>query len=241
MFVQKSKPDVLDEHYYRSAATFFKESPSFFSKYDRKGPEIFVGEWATYEDVEPWSPRSKKLAPTPNMKGALGDAAFMTAMERNSDVVTMQCYAPMFVNVNPGARQWRPNLIGFDGLRVFGSPSYYALKMFSNNRGDEVVKASLSDSSLYFSTTRDNQDRTIILKLVNAQAEPRSVKVEIANAGKLAETGAVTTLTGSPVETNSIDDPNKIVPVQSVFHGVSNSFSFPMQPDSINVVRLSAP
>jgi alpha-N-arabinofuranosidase len=69
-----------------------------------------------------------------------GDAAFMTQMEKNSDIVVMNCYAPMFVNVNPGARQWRPNLIGYDALRVYGSPSYYAIKMFSTNLGDEILK-----------------------------------------------------------------------------------------------------
>ena len=70
------------------------------------------------------------------MQAAIGDAAFMTQMEKNSDIVVMNCYAPMFVNVNPGARQWRPNLIGYDGLRVYGSPSYHAIKMFSTHLGD---------------------------------------------------------------------------------------------------------
>ena len=69
------------------------------------------------------------------MRAALGDAAFMTQMERNADIVVMNCYAPLLVNVNPGARQWRPNLIGYDALRVYGSPSYHAIKMFSTTSG----------------------------------------------------------------------------------------------------------
>ena len=70
----------------------------------------------------------------------------MTAMERNADLITMQCYAPLLVNVNPGGRQWRPNLIGYDALRSFGSPSYYAIQMFSRNHGDTLLKATMTAS-----------------------------------------------------------------------------------------------
>ena len=127
--VHSVKPDVLDEHYYRTVDVFLKMARGQYEKYDRRGPEIFVGEWAAYETpFEPWNARSRGEPPTPNLRAAIGDAAFMTQMEKNSDIVVMNCYAPMFVNVNPGARQWRPNLIGYDGLRVYGSPSYYAIK-----------------------------------------------------------------------------------------------------------------
>jgi len=89
-----------------------------YDKYDRKGPKIFVGEWGAYETpFEPWNPRSRGEAPTPNLRAAIGDAAWMTEMERNSDLVIMHCYAPLLVNGNPGARQWRPNLIGYDARR----------------------------------------------------------------------------------------------------------------------------
>ena len=112
--VHSRQPDMLDEHYYRSARTFLND-PAHFDNYDRKGPEIFVGEWAAYDtSFPPWNGRSAKEPPTANMTAALADAAWMTAMERNSDLVKMQCYAPLFVNVNPGARQWRPDFIGYD-------------------------------------------------------------------------------------------------------------------------------
>ena len=104
------------------------------------GPEIFVGEWAAYEtSFPPWDKRSRNEPPTPNLKAAIGDAVFMAAMERNSDLIKMQCYAPLFVNVNPGARQWRPDLIGYDAISAYGSPSYYAIQMFSRNVGDEIL------------------------------------------------------------------------------------------------------
>ena len=142
--VHSRTPDVLDEHYYRAAADFEREAPSRFEKYDRKGPKIFVGEWAAYENIVPWDEKSRHLPPTPSLKAALGDAAWIVAMERNSDLIVMQCYAPMLVNVNPGGRQWRPNLIGYDALNSFGSPSYYAIAMYQQlNRGNAVVRTAL--------------------------------------------------------------------------------------------------
>jgi alpha-N-arabinofuranosidase len=92
--VRSRRPDVLDEHYYRSAGEFMRDAPTFYDRYERKDQEVFVGEWAAYEDIVPWDARSRSLPPTPSMKAALADAAFMTNMERNSDLVTMQCYAP---------------------------------------------------------------------------------------------------------------------------------------------------
>src|SRR3954462_3352028 len=107
-----------------------------YETYDRRGPEIFVGEWGAYETpFEPWNARSRGEAPTPNMRAAIGDAAFMTQMEKNSDIVVMNCYAPLLVNVSPGARQWRPNLIGYDALRGDGSPRSFAVQPFRTNLG----------------------------------------------------------------------------------------------------------
>ena len=88
-------------------------------------------------------------------------------MEHNADLIVMHCYAPLLVNVNPGGRQWRPNLIGYDALRVYGSPSYYAIKMFSTHVGDEILKARATDTDVLVSVTRDSRSRTIYVKLVN--------------------------------------------------------------------------
>ena len=101
------------------------------------------------------------------MRAAIGDAAWMTEMERNSDLVIMHCYAPLLVNVSPGARQWRPNLIGYDALRVYGSPSYHAIKLFATHVGDEILKASATDTDVLVSVTRDSRSRTLYVKLVN--------------------------------------------------------------------------
>jgi alpha-L-arabinofuranosidase len=125
--VRGRRPDVIDDHYYRSAREMARDS-HHYDRTDRTGPKIFVGEWASTEG-----------SPTPTLQAALGDAAWLTGLERNSDIVPIQCYAPLLVNVNPGARQWGTNLIGYDALKSFGSPSYYVQKMFGANRGDVVL------------------------------------------------------------------------------------------------------
>jgi len=238
--VHSRQPDVLDEHYYRTADSFLRDSLRHYDAYERKGPEIFVGEWAAYEDIEPWNPRSRSLPPTPSMKAALGDAAWMAGMERNADRVTMQCYAPLLVNVNPGARQWRPNLIGYDALNVFGSPSYYAIQMFSGNHGDEVLKASLPGSTLHYSVTRDSRSGAITVKLVNALGTPQSLQVDLRGARRIRSTATETTLAALPTETNSIDQPTHIVPVTRKVRGIGAAFSQTVPPYSITVLRLDA-
>jgi alpha-N-arabinofuranosidase len=124
---------LLDDHFYISIPAALSQA-HLYDNYDRAGTKIFVGEWAT---------NKPQATDTPHMAFALGDAAWLTGLERNADVVVMNCYAPLFVNVNPGGRQWAVDLIGYNALTSFGSPSYYVQKMFSNNRGDVVLGSSI--------------------------------------------------------------------------------------------------
>jgi alpha-L-arabinofuranosidase len=237
--VHSRKPDVVDEHYYRSAQEFLRMSPNHYERYERKAPEIFVGEWGSYEEIVPWDARSRSLPPTPSMKAALGDAAWMTAMERNSDLITMQCYAPLLVNVNPGARQWRPNLIGYDGLRVYGSPSYYAFQMFSRNCGDSILKTTIEGAPLLTSVTRDSKTGTIFIKHVNPQPTPQTIKIDLKGVPITGNTATVITLSGDPTASNSIDDPGTVAPKSEKVSGVAPSFTYTFLPNSVTVLRLS--
>jgi alpha-N-arabinofuranosidase len=126
-------PDVIDEHYYMNFSSALKNA----HLYDNRPrtteagtpvPRIFVGEWATRDNN-----------PTPTFHSALTDAAFLTGLQRNADLIIMSCYAPLFVNVNPGGQQWATDLIGYNTLTAFGSTSYYMQKMFYNARGDQVI------------------------------------------------------------------------------------------------------
>ena len=156
--VTGSQPDLYDDHYYRSVSALMKmtrqydEPPGgtvkppegergYWHKRQPEGMQTFVGEWATREGGQP----------TSDLEAALADAAFLMGLERDADAVPMQCYAPLLANVNladpskgyPRGWQWDTDLIGFDALHSFGSPSYHAQAMFAQNKGDLVLPAKL--------------------------------------------------------------------------------------------------
>ncbi|GAA5481369.1 alpha-L-arabinofuranosidase C-terminal domain-containing protein [Haloferula sargassicola] len=236
--VKSRRPDVLDEHFYRKAHEFLKMDRDYYDGFDRRGPEIFVGEWAAHETpFAPWEPPSRDAPPTPNMTAAIGDAAFMTNMEHHSDIVTMQAYAPLFVNVN--GRQWRPNLIGYDAVSSYGSPSYYALRMFSTNFGGEILDATLpEDSPVYTSVTRDRSASRIFVKLVNSSEQPQTLAVTLTGVPRVAERAATEVMAAGPEATNTIDQPTAVVPVKGEIDGVKNEFEYEMPAHSIVVLKL---
>jgi alpha-L-arabinofuranosidase len=122
--------EIVDEHYYNSP-TFFWRNANRYDRYERKGPKIYVGEYAVTQG-----------SGGGNLAAALSEAAFMTGMERNADVVHMASYAPLFANVNN--RQWNPNAIVFDNSRSYGTPSYWVQWLFATHRPDRVVKYEVS-------------------------------------------------------------------------------------------------
>jgi alpha-N-arabinofuranosidase len=202
-----------------------------YDKTDRNGPKIFVGEWATREGE-----------PTPNLNAALGDAAWMTGMERNSDIVVMASYAPLFVNVNPGGMQWETDLIGYDALTSYGSPSYWAQVLFGSHLGTEVVGATLSGAGphTFTSVTRDEKQRKLFVKIVNASSEPLPLSIAVDGVKSVKPEATLITLSGkTPNATNSIQNPNAIVPVESKVAVTGPTFNQTFAPYSINVLDLS--
>lgn len=241
--IKSRKPEVIDEHYYRNAWEM-EQDAAHYDNYDRSGPRIFVGEWATREG-----------SPTTNMNAALGDAAWMTGMERNSDHVVMSCYAPLFVNVSPGAMQWKSDLIGYDAIASFGSPSYYAQKMFSNYLGNKVVQVSGENiptqtnksakdknaaiPALFYVATKDSKTGSVYLKVVNASGKAQSVTIDMKGAGKVSGNGTLIVLKGnSPEDTNSITEPEKIVPVSKKIKGIGKTFTRVFDAYSVNVLQV---
>jgi alpha-L-arabinofuranosidase len=220
------RPDVLDEHFYVRATQNFQDA-THYDKTDRNGPKIFVGEWATREG-----------APTPNMGGALGDAAWMTGLERNSDIVIMASYAPLFVNVDPGGMQWETDLIGYDALHSYGSPSYYAQVMFSSYLGDHVLDATLTGAGpkFFYSVTRSAAKKQIYLKLVNAASTPQLVDIDLKGAG-IDPTAKLVNMSAKDTQaTNSINDPKFLVPVDSNVSDAGGRLHHNMPPFSIQVL-----
>ena len=228
--IKSVTPDVLDEHFYMAAEKSFSDA-SHYDKADRKGPKIFVGEWATREGE-----------PTPNLQAALGDAAWMTGMERNSDIVIMSSYAPLFVNVNPGGMQWASDLIGYDALTSYGSPSYWAQVLFAGHLGTEVVSARLANTGprVYTSVTRDEKLRKLFVKIVNGSSDALPLSIALDGAASLGAQAKLITLSGkSPNATNSIANPNAVVPVERTISIAGAKFEQTFAPYSINVLELS--
>ena len=228
MPLKQIKPDVQDDHYYVRATQNFKDA-THYDKTDRNGPKIFVGEWATREG-----------SPTPNMGAALGDAAWMTGLERNSDIIVMSAYAPLLVNVNPGGMQWETDLIGYDTMKSYGSPAYYAQVMFASHLGDHTVASELESAApkLFYSATTDTAKKRLYLKLVNGSSTPQTLQIDLSGA-KVAASAKLTTLRANSTQaTNSIEAPRNIVPVESTLSGVSAKFSHTMPGLSIEVIEL---
>lgn len=225
-------PDLYDDHYYRKAADFYKDL-SHYDAMDRNGPKVFVGEWATREGE-----------PTPNFNAALGDAAWMTSMERNSDLIVMHCYAPLFVNVNPGGMQWKTDLIGYNNLESYGSPAYYAQVMFASHIGNVTptsVLKSGADVFLPYSVTRQTETGKLFLKVVNPSATAQTVSIELKGAAKIAGEGqSVTLRANAPTDTNSITEPAKIIPVTAPVKNIAANFSYTFPAWSITVLELTA-
>jgi alpha-N-arabinofuranosidase len=227
------RPDVVDDHYYVRAQKFF-EDQTHYDKADRTGPKIFVGEWATREG-----------APTPNFGAALGDAAWMTGLERNSDLVVMASYAPLLTNVNPGGLQWDTDLIGYDAMRSYGSPSYYAQVMFGSYLGSETPATKLEGAGtdeagrkLFYSVTRDAAKKKIYVKLVNASTTAQVLEIELPGAKLTADGKLVALHARSTQSTNTIEHPTQVVPVESVLHGVGEKISHTVPGLSIEVLVL---
>jgi alpha-N-arabinofuranosidase len=224
-------PDVLDEHFYMSARESFSQA-HHYDAYDRKGPKIFVGEWATREGD-----------PTPNLQAALADAAWLTGLERNSDLIIMASYAPLFVNVNPGGMQWATDLIGYDALSSYGSPSYWTQVMFSSHLGTEVVASTLDNAParVYASVTRDNAKHKLFVKVVNATSTAQPLAIALTGvANKVAPLATLTTMSGkTPNATNSITHPDAVKPVTHSVAIAGPKFTQTFAPYSVNVLELN--
>jgi len=260
--VKSFKPDLYDDHFYRSPRQLMNQA----SQYDKAtrtaaslrfaggawsgrqpdGIETFVGEWAAQEG-----------RPTPNLNAALADAAFVIGLEKNADTVPMECYAPLLVNVSPAepakgyprASQWATNLIGYDALRSFGSPSYYAQAMLGQNKGDVVLPATLSvppiaattePTSVFASATYAMASHAVIVKVVNISKNSVDMAINLRGVGRVDPSGAATVLTGDPKAVNSLDQPTNIAPMQDTVTDGSASFRRTFPPYSCTVLRLTA-
>ncbi|HUZ27314.1 MAG TPA: alpha-L-arabinofuranosidase C-terminal domain-containing protein [Streptosporangiaceae bacterium] len=225
--VTSRTPDVIDDHYYYSSdPSVIAGDAHNYDSTSRTGPRHIVGEYAVTQG-----------SPTGTLAGALGEAAFLTGLERDADVVIGASYAPLLVNVN--AVSWPTNLIGYDGLVSYGSPSYYAQKMLGDSLGDQVAPSQIvGGNGNLWTVASTKAGHTTYLTVVNRGDSPAMVDVDL--AGVAAVTGGTSTvLTGSPDAMNSIAHPTAISPATSRLGPAPASFRHTFPANSLTVLTLA--
>jgi alpha-L-arabinofuranosidase len=228
--------DIIDEHYYANPSWFLNNA-NRYDNYARTGPKVFAGEYAA-QSVTTGSPENRNT-----WRCALAEAAFMTGLERNADVVSMASYAPLFAHVE--GWQWTPDLIWFDNLRSYGTPNYYVQKLYSNNKGTTVVpmlmdnKALEGADSLYGTAAIDEGTNELILKLISTSGKEQTKNVVVDGVKNLKGTAKLTVLQSDNLEAvNSLDAPSVVSPQEKEMAVNSRKLNIPLAPYSFTVVRI---
>lgn len=225
--------DLVDEHYYMAPDWFFGNAARY-DRYDRQGPKVFAGEYASHDH---------SAGKANNFLAALSEAAFMTGLERNADVVRLATYAPLFAHVD--AWQWNPDQIWFDNLRMMRTPNYYVQQMYGMNAGTDVVPLTMNgeavtgQDSLYASTVTDAATGELIIKLVNAGTKTADVKVNIGGLKKRAPvSGTCTYLQSDNLRAVNTLEREDIVPRMRPVQVGGNTLNLQLEPQSFGVYRL---
>ncbi|UOE39516.1 alpha-L-arabinofuranosidase C-terminal domain-containing protein [Chryseobacterium oryzae] len=234
--LKKHKAELVDEHYYNSPDWFFKNANRYDS-YDRKGPKVFAGEYAA-QSVKVVSPDNKN-----NWLTALSEAAFMTGLERNAEVVTMTSYAPLFAHAD--GWQWTPDLIWFNNLESYGTPNYYVQKLYGNNAGTDLLKITENakpvsgQSDLFASAVEDKKSKKIIIKIVNAAQENMQVKLKPKSI-KLSDSAEQILLTSPDLKSENNFDKEIIKPQSSVLKLKKGDISVDIPANSFVILKFDS-
>lgn len=232
--------DFVDEHFYRPEDWFMNQA-SRYDIYDRKGPKVYAGEYACHERGKKWN----------HFNSALMEAAFMTGLERNADVVPMSTYAPLFAHVE--GWQWRPDMIWFDNLNSVATSSYYVQSLFSNHKGEktvpitlngEVISGKENQRGLFATASVVENPETLIIKIVNTDNKAQVSEFEIngLNPDNNFSSLKVITLTSlDPNSENSLENPTLIQPQEETSEidlSCNSSFRIYLPPLSLSIIRL---
>jgi alpha-L-arabinofuranosidase len=228
--------DLIDEHYYRTPDWFLKNARRY-DNYDRKGPKIFAGEYAA---------QSKGVASPLNKNSwacALAEAAFMTGLERNADVVQMTSYAPLFAHAE--GWQWTPDLIWFNNLHSYGTPNYYVQKLYGNNKGSQVIPILIGNETvagqkgMYASATLDKTSNEVIVKIVNTSSNEQATTIAIDGARRLSSKATLLTLQHqNPDQLNSFEEPLAVSPKAGEVNVNGKMLRLRLQPASFTIIRV---
>jgi alpha-L-arabinofuranosidase len=221
-------PDLVDDHYYNPPSWFAGNSHRY-DTVDRGGPQVLVGEYGALDG-----------SPTGTLRAAVGEAAFLTGLERNSDIVIGSTYAPIIVNENAG--NWPTNLIGIDADSAYGSPSYWVQRTFSTNLGRQVVGTRLGGAgglAQVVTKTTQGGRTTFYVKIVNSGQQLQSARISFSGVTQIDGTATRTELTGDPSARNTLADPTAVAPSTRELTGVTASTRFTFPPYSVTVLRIT--
>lgn len=231
-FVKKNAKDtIVDEHYYMEP-NWFLTNTNRYDRYDRNGAEVFVGEYASQSNT---------------FRSALAEAAYITGIEKNSDIVKMASYAPLFAKADD--YQWTPNLIWFNGDKSYGSPNYYVQKLFSTNTGTDSLawdllkydgkKQGIGIKDIYVSSSYDKGTNEVIVKVVNTAAVTKEISINLKGTSVVESTGSLQVIASDNLfDTNTFEAPQKVAIETKELKGISNKFNYSASKYSISVIRI---
>lgn len=214
---------VIDEHYYTDPE-WLMSNLNRYDSYDRNGSKVYLGEYASWGN---------------KVQNAIVEAAYLTALERNGDIVMMASYAPLLAKI--GYTQWKTDMVFFDNVNISPTPNYYVHKMFMNNPGDiyyeGIISKNENDTTLAASCVRDSKSGDIILKLVNAGNEQKMMNIDLSGFKKINKEVELTILTGDLDAENSIENPNNVIPSASSMK-IKTKFEYEAPAQSLTVLRI---
>ncbi len=236
--MKKLKVDLVDEHFYRPEQWFLSQGARY-DNYDRKGPKVFAGEYACHG-------KGKKFN---HFNTALLEAAFMTGLERNADIIHMATYAPLFAHVE--GWQWRPDMIWFDNLNCVRTASYYVQQLFALNKGTHTLTLTMNkknvtgaegQNGLFASAVWDKNNSEYIVKVANTSNQKQSVTFNFNELGKkeqLSNGKRILLKSNDPDAENTIENPNRIHPEESSVSISGNVFSTELEPNTFAVYKFT--
>lgn len=235
--MRRVKADLVDEHFYRPEDWFLAQGARY-DNYDRKGPKVFAGEYACHMRNKNWN----------HFEPALLEAAFMTGLERNADIVHMATYAPLFAHVD--AWQWRPDMIWFDNLRSMPTASYYVQQLFAKNKGTNVLPLTMNgvpvtgaegQNGLFASAVLDKDASQYVVKVANTSKEAQEVNIDFTGMKKKQTlAGGTAYKFHADLEAeNTLDNPDLVKPVESALEAAGHSFSASVPASTFVVWRFN--
>lgn len=235
--MRRVKADLVDEHFYRPEDWFLAQGARY-DNYDRKGPKVFAGEYACHMRNKNWN----------HFEPALLEAAFMTGLERNADIVHMATYAPLFAHVD--AWQWRPDMIWFDNLRSMPTASYYVQQLFAKNKGTNVLPLTMNgapvtgaegQNGLFASAVLDKDASKYVVKVANTSKEAQEVNIDFTGMKKKQNLagGTAYTFHADLEAENTLDNPDLVKPVESALEATGHNFSASVPASTFVVWRFN--